>query len=243
MKPPGTYTKRIVSATVHLTFVMLLFGSSVNRAAPETGWRAQIVRSVATEEKVVALTYDDGPHPVFTRRILDILDEYHAKATFFVIGSVAEAHPDVVRDVALRGHAIGNHTHNHPASASLQARKRAVFELEKCRQAIQNLTAKPDLLFRPPRGAMQAQMLAVARERQYATVLWSICANHREAPTPEMMAERVLARVRPGAIILAHDGANRARWKDVAATRLIVKSLHRQGYRFVTVPELLKMRQ
>ncbi|NCO90617.1 MAG: hypothetical protein COZ06_25185 [Armatimonadetes bacterium CG_4_10_14_3_um_filter_66_18] len=103
------------------------------------------------------------------------------------------------------------------------------------------MSGKRTHLFRPPRGLIDATVFTIAAEQGYQTILWTVCADHHDAPTPEDMAQRVLQRLRPGAIILAHDGRSPARAKDVTATRLIIAELAERGYRFVTVPELLKI--
>ena len=229
-------------------FELALIGTIVllaaNRPQPGTwaGWRNRVVYSAPTREKVVALTYDDGPDPVHTRRILDILDKYHVKATFFMVGRNMEAHPDVVREVVKRGHVIGNHTYTHPRNIELDTQAQMIRELDRCEQVIERLTGSRAHLFRPPMGLVDGSVFAIANEEGYTTILWSVCADYHDAKTPKLMADRVLKHVRRGGIILAHDGETGIRWKDVAATPLIIEGLRKRGYRFVTAPELLKTR-
>jgi peptidoglycan/xylan/chitin deacetylase (PgdA/CDA1 family) len=205
-------------------------------------WYQSIVYRVPTKEKVVALTYDDGPHPVYTRQILDILDKYHVKATFFMIGRLMDRYPDVVKDVLKRGDVIANHTYTHPSNIEADTSAQVIRELEQCEQVVERMTGKRAYFFRPPRGLIDSTVFSIARDEGYRTILWTVCADHHDAPTPELMAERVLRLNRPGGIILAHDGSFPSRWKDVAATPLIIERLQKQGYRFVTIPELLKIR-
>lgn len=205
-------------------------------------WREGVIFSVPTQQKVIALTYDDGPHPIYTPQILDILDRYHVKATFFMVGRAMEQHPDIVREVIRRGHVIGNHTYTHPKNIELDTQAQMIRELDSCEQVIERFTGSRAHLFRPPKGLVDGSVFTIANEEGYKTILWSVCADHHDAPTPELMAERVLKRARSGGIILAHDGSFPIRWKDVAATPLIIERLKKRGYRFVTVPELLKMR-
>lgn len=209
---------------------------------PDSLWRGLIVRSVPTDDKVVALTFDDGPDPRFTPKILAILDKYHVPATFFMIGRNVEAHPDIVRQVARRGDAIGNHTYTHPRNLELDTRPQLLQELSRCENTIQSIAGEHAYLFRPPRGFINGKTFAVVNKEGYRTVLWTVCADHHDAPTPELMAQRVLKAVKPGSIILAHDGTFGTRWKDVAATPIIIRALRKDGYRFVTVPELLRMK-
>ena len=199
----------------------------------------EVISRVKTSEKVVALTFDDGPHPVYTPAILDILKKKHVKATFFMIGRRMEQHPDIVRRAVEEGHQIANHTYTHPRNIRADTSSQIVTELEKCEAVIERLTGRRAYLFRPPRGLMDGTVLSIAQEEGYRTILWTVCADHQDAPTPELMARRVLRHIRPGGIVLAHDGYRCARWKDVKATPLIIDELKKQGYRFVTVDELL----
>jgi peptidoglycan-N-acetylglucosamine deacetylase len=204
-------------------------------------WYQNVVHSVPTKEKVVALTFDDGPHPVYTRQILDILDKYHVKATFFMIGRLMDRYPDIVQEVLKRGHVIANHTYTHPSNIEADTSAQVIRELEECEQVVERMTGKRAYFFRPPRGLIDSQVFSIAQDEGYQTILWTVSADHHDAPTPELMAERVLKLNKPGGIILAHDGSFPSRWKDVAATPLIIERLQKKGYRFVTIPELLKI--
>ena len=230
--------RTLLELALVVTVVLLL----TQRARPSArGWQGNPVCSVPTREKVVALTYDDGPHPTFTPQILDVLDRYHVKATFFMIGQRMESFPDLVEEVAKRGHAIGNHTYTHPRNLEKSTPSQVIQELEKCEEVIERLTEHRAKLFRPPRGMLDGTVLTISSEEGYRTILWSVCADHHDAPTPQDMAARVLRRVHPGSIILAHDGTFPSRIRDVEATSLIIAGLQKRGYRFVTVPELLEL--
>lgn len=204
-------------------------------------WRDSVVHAVPVKQKVVALTYDDGPHPVFTPQILDELDRYGVKATFFMIGSRMEQYPDIVKEVVARGHSIGNHTYTHPENIEENTSAQVIRELDQSEQVIERLTGKDTELFRPPRGLIDGEVFSIVEKEGFRTILWSVSADHHDAPTPSSMAARVRRFVRPGAIILLHDGRINSREKDVTATPIIIRSLKNLGYRFVTVPELLKL--
>ena len=201
------------------------------------------VYTAETKEKVAALTFDDGPHPVFTREILQELAQEHVHATFFMIGSRMEKYPDVVREVAMAGHAIGNHTYTHPYDLGRDNEKQVAVELEKTEALIERMTGRRTNLFRPPRGRRESRVMAVSEKEGYHTVLWTVCADNRTAPTPAAMARRVMQHLRPGAIILIHDGYAAPRVRDVVATSLIIRGLKERGYRLVTIPELLTLDQ
>lgn len=229
--------------------LVVLLALSMTRATTKVvknirpAWKGKIVYRVPTTLKVAALTYDDGPHPKYTPQLLDILDKYKVKATFFMIGKEMEAHPEIVKEVMKRGHVIANHTYTHPHNIEADTSKQIESELMKCEAVIERLTGERPHLFRPPRGLVDGTVFSVAERMGYRTILWTVCADNKGAPTPELMAKRVFKHIRPGAIVLAHDGTFSSRWKDVAATPLIIEGLRKQGYRFVTVPELLEIGQ
>lgn len=196
---------------------------------------------VHTKKKVVALTFDDGPHPVFTPAILKILDKYKIKATFFMVGKQMEKYPNIVKQAIDSGNEIGNHTYTHPHDIEADTDAQMIRELDKCEQIIENMTGKRAHLFRPPRGLINGSVLTIANEEGYKTILWTVCADHHDAPTPEDMARRVMRRIKPGAIVLAHDGMTGMRWRDVPATEEIIRQLQAKGYKFVTISELLRL--
>jgi peptidoglycan/xylan/chitin deacetylase (PgdA/CDA1 family) len=205
------------------------------------------------DERLVALTYDDGPNPPYSSAIVDVLREEHVHATFFVVGQAVQAYPDVVRREIRDGNAIGNHTwaHEHLVlddSASLRE------TLERTDRAIFAATGTHTRIMRPPYGGRDWLVLREVRKLGYTPVMWSVpLAKDWEYPPANVIAQRVLRYVTDGSIIVLHDGnrgivCSRAhqlphvcdRSADVEATRLIVQSLKREGYRFVTIPELLE---
>jgi peptidoglycan/xylan/chitin deacetylase (PgdA/CDA1 family) len=154
------------------------------------------------------LTFDDGPDPEWTPRLLDTLAEARAKATFFVIGAQARRHPELTRRIAREGHAIGNHTltHAHPWRIG---RMRAVDEVRNGAFAIADVLGTLPKFFRPPHGAKRRCMIDAAAEEDEALVMWDVSAiDWGWLGTAPRIARR-LARIRDGQIVLMHDGANR----------------------------------
>jgi peptidoglycan/xylan/chitin deacetylase (PgdA/CDA1 family) len=206
------------------------------------------------DERLVALTFDDGPNPPYTDRILDVLRKERVHATFFVVGRAVAAHPSVAERIVREGNAIGNHTWDHEHLLVLP-RSAVHAELARTDEAIFRATGVRTRLMRPPFGARDFGSLRQVRKDGYTVVMWSVpLPNDWEQPGGATIAERVVDRVTSGSIIVLHDG-NRGmlcgvdhrvparscdRGQDVAATRTIVETLKARGYRFVTIPELMQ---
>lgn len=230
---------KIAGALAKILALILLLPLTIPFIIPELGLAySGVTYELHTQDKIVALTFDDGPHPVYTPQILDILDRYQAKATFFMIGNRMEKYPEIVKEVSARGHLIANHTYTHPSNLRAESQENIKQEVARCQQTMERLSGQDTYLFRPPRGILNREIIEMLHKHGYTVVLWSISADHHDAPTPEMMAARVIKHIHPGEIILVHDGRTDLRWKDVEATRLIVKNLSEQGYRFVTLEAL-----
>lgn len=195
-----------------------------------------------TEEPVLALTFDDGPDPQYTPTLLDILDRHGARSTFFMVGRAAERHPDLVREVAERGHAIGNHSHTHPSFPAVDGRRRRA-ELRRCSEALDPYGVK---LFRPPHGhQMPAGRIDVLR-CGHDVVTWCADVDDWNAHEPAWFAERLERRARPGAIVLLHDAVWDPSAPEVADRSALIEGVARfldrssDRYEFVTVPRLME---
>ena len=202
------------------------------------------VTQVPVKQKVVALTFDDGPNPPYTDEIVDYLYAQHVPATFFVVGRAVAQHPATVRKEVDDGDAVGNHSWDH-AHLVLERRAHIAREISMTDAAILHATGVKTRLFRPPFGARDYAVISVARHMGYQVIMWSVpLPKDWQSPPPAVIRDRVMPFVRDGSIIVLHDG-NRGmpgdRSHTVAATKLIVQALRAQGYRFVTVPELLEL--
>lgn len=194
-----------------------------------------------TRRKVVALTFDDGPHEKFTEEILWILRENRIKATFFFIGRNVDENPEIANEVHDEGHIIGNHTYSHPYLGSL-SEENIKKELLKANRSISRIIGFCPVLLRPPYGDCSLESVRIARELGFKTIMWSVDYPMTRIFSPEKIADRILRQVRPGAIILLHDGGGK-RENVVEALPMIIENLKEQGYGFVTVPELLNIDQ
>ncbi|MEH2160607.1 MAG: polysaccharide deacetylase family protein [Nostoc sp.] len=191
-------------------------------------------------EKVIALTFDDGPGPKNTEQVLEILKKNNIKATFFMLGEMVKYFPKVAKQVAADGHVIGNHTWHHWYFKMDAAT--AASEIDRTADIIYKTTGEKTTLFRPPGGFLNNGLAQYARNEKYAVMMWSEQSGDAERRSPQvpMLVKNVLKYAKPGAIVLMHDGGgNRSR--SVKALPEMIAGLKAQGYRFVTIPELLQM--
>lgn len=195
----------------------------------------------------LALTYDDGPNPEETPRLLELLARHGATATFFLIGKWAEREPALIREIVAAGHAIGNHTFTHPTMPAHGA-DRIRDELRRCREAVeasgeQFSTVDGAAMMRPPYGRRRPGTLRTLREEGYVPVTWSITGYDWRAHTTAKRITRRCLRAQEGDIILLHDGADTEpaadRSRSIASTEALLEHFGAEGYGFVAVPELV----
>ena len=186
-----------------------------------------------TGNKVIALTFDDGPGP-HTAHLLDILDQYGAKATFFLIGSKVSGQASIVRSIQARGHQLGNHSWSHPELPKLPGDQIA-SEIDRTNDAIKQATGVTPAILRPPYGAVNGVVLEQLRLRGMSSILWSVDTRDWADRNSDIVCSRAVAGAQPGAIILMHD----IHQTSVGAVPCILSALKQQGYSFVTVQGLL----
>ena len=205
---------------------------SVDRVLAYTSY----VRLGVGRRRVVALTFDDGPGP-YTSAILRVLERTHTPATFFVIGREARLYPRVVATESRDGFEVGDHTETHPFLSALPASIQEAQIVDAAR-SIQAAGAPFPRLFRPPYGSFDAATLGVLRALHMLIVLWSADTSDYERPGVARIVYVALSGVRPGAIILMHDGGG-DRLQTLEALPRIIRGLHRRGYRPVTLSQLV----
>lgn len=188
--------------------------------------------------KAIALTFDDGPWPIYTEQVLDILKQNDIKATFFLIGQHLENYPEIAQKVVESGHALGNHTwshHYHPVPREVAAK-----EIEDTNALIHEVTGFKTEWFRPPGGVLTNGLNDYALSQNYAVAMWSSDAREYFFFSSETLVNNVLNSAKPGGIVLLHDGGG-DRSATVKALPIIIAKLKEQGYKFVTLPELLEL--
>ena len=202
----------------------------------------ETITHVRSFEPVAALTFDDGPHPRFTPMLLDLLAQYEAKATFFMVGEKAATHQDIVQQVLAQGHTIGNHSWSHPSFLEISRQERWA-EVRRCEQA---LVLNGFRLFRPPYGHQNFSSRMSLFFLGYQVIGWNVAVQDWLAQTPREMADKLIQQIRPGSIVLLHDAIYRSRMAEpqhdrqpmLEALKMVLDSLVQQ-YRFVTIPNLL----
>ncbi len=203
----------------------------------------QGIKSIQTTKKIVALTFDDGPSE-YTKDILTILEKYNIKATFFVIGENVSRYPEILKRISENGHIIGNHSFSHTRFTTL-SEKIIEEELKKTNEIIYKLTGVSPTLFRPPYGVCSNSAVKIIKQLGYKIIVWSSAADdYSPLTTPEKIKDDLLKRVKPGGIILLHDSAPpqevyQNRFQTVKALPEVIKMLKKEGYNFLTIPELL----
>ncbi|MDX8030086.1 polysaccharide deacetylase family protein [Lentzea sp. BCCO 10_0856] len=197
----------------------------------------ELVDRVETTDKVVALTFDDGPDPAGAQQVLDALDEEQIKATFFLMGRDLQSHPDLGRKIAEAGHEIGNHTYNHERMVGVLP-STVAREIEDTDAQIRRTGYQGDIHFRPPNGKKLFALPHYLQEHNRKTIMWDVEPDSAGTPTAQQIEQETLSRTKPGSIILLHPmygGRDQTR----QALKPIIRELKERGYRFVTVSALL----
>ncbi|QPI67555.1 LysM peptidoglycan-binding domain-containing protein [Exiguobacterium sp. PBE] len=199
---------------------------------------SKFVTSVNTTSKVVALTFDDGADGANTNKILDILAKNNVKATFFLTGSGANNHPQYIKNIAAKGHQLGNHSYTHPDFTKLTATQMK-SELDRTEALIKSLTGKTTKpIFRAPFGAVNSTVLSGVGASGYGyTIQWNIDTVDWKGLTASQINTKVQTNIKPGSIVLMHTGAGAP--GTPLALPTMISQLKAKGYKFVTISQLL----
>ena len=187
-------------------------------------------------EKYIAITFDDGPHPVHTVRLLEELKKREAKGTFFVLGQEVEEYPEILRQIVAEGHEVGNHSFTHPHLSELLALE-IYQEIQCCQNSIEKIIGQKPRIFRPPFGDINETLLGICQQMDKALVMWSADAQDWRVNDVDLIVENVLAGELDFGIILMHD----VHEHSVDAACIIMDKLCAQGYKFETVSRLFEL--
>ena len=207
--------------------------------------RKDAIFHVDTTQKIIALTFDDGPSPEWTPKILDELKALDVKATFFMIGQHVEQYPDIARRVAREGHEIGNHSYDHHG-IFFYTKEELYKEVADTEEVIRAVTGIPTVYFRPPKAWITADEKKWLKEDGYQVVLWTLNSKDWVTFDDKYIIKYLLKRIKPGDIILFHDSGgilgieHGDRHETVKTISRLVEELRKRGCRFVTISELIE---
>ncbi len=254
---PGPIAWLLVSRlTLHeaylpLLFAYGLFGLFLVYFVPKyyelnLGDQRGTIREVMFPFRCAALTFDDGPSPLWTPQILDVLDRHQVKATFFMVGKAVEKYPDLVREVARRGHSVGSHSWSHPYMPLLDP-EALTTEIDRTSDALEAVLGTRPRLFRPPWGFYNRRVLDELRARNYLTVLWTRSSQDWSNPGVEKIVANATTEIRSGEIFLFHDGGNHpskelptdSRRQTVEALDAVIRNLEAQGFELRSLDEMI----
>lgn len=204
-------------------------------------WKGQQdfgIRHVLTDKKIVSLTFDDGPHPVNTLKIMDVLKKHNVRASFFLVGKKAKLYPGIVKRLFQENHDIGNHSYSH-VRLSFKSLSKTLKEIGKTQDLIKKITGELPVFFRPPWGRFSKQQENMIRHHfafeQHHIVLWDVCTYDWESPSIDTLLNTIEQNTKPGSIILLHDTS------ATTADHIegIIKKLHEMKYEIVPLSELI----
>ncbi|NQT64819.1 MAG: polysaccharide deacetylase family protein [FCB group bacterium] len=199
---------------------------------------------VRIKENLVALTFDDGPHPEFTKELLDLFKEKGIKATFFVTGKKIEKHKDIIKRMIAEGHELGNHSYSHK---NLIFKKKSILkeEIQNTDNLLRGLGVKGEILFRPPFGRLSFTAFTILASMNKKVIMWNVPTKDYKENDPKIILNKIYKRIKPGSIIVLHDsGIDRTgkeidRQATIIAVKELIKELPKKGYNFRTVSQLI----
>ena len=221
----------VLPSVIYLAFI--IYGSSVIQA----NFFIPAYCSANTSEKIIALSFDDGPHPEYTPQVLALLAQYQATASFFVIGKNIHGNEELLKQIDKQGHSIGNHTYSHSFFIDFKNVQGFMNELNKTKELVFNVIGKQMKLFRPPYFVTTPNLAQAAKLLDYSVIGWNIRSFDTTGDTVEIISQRVQAQIKSGAIVLLHDTSA----KTIEVLVQILNFARQQGYKVVSVERLLSI--
>ncbi|WP_303316734.1 polysaccharide deacetylase family protein [Flavivirga abyssicola] len=190
------------------------------------------------KENKIAITFDDGPHPEFTPKVLELLKKHDAKATFFCIGKHIEAYPNLFREIIKQGHTVGNHTYTHANNFGFFKTKNVIRELQKTNNIVKNIMGFTMQLFRPAFGVTNPRIKRAIKETQLQSIGWNVRSLDTTSRTPERIFKRVTKNLSKGDVILLHDTS----LKTITVLEQLLLFLQKQNIESVTIDSLFNIK-
>lgn len=225
----------LLGAVVFVLFVVMGFGVAI----PQLCLFGNFICRGSNLRKQVALTFDDGPDPKSTPRLIEFLRERKIPVTFFCVGKKVEANPELAAQILREGHLLENHSYTHSNFTNFYSSTRLQAELKTAQAAIEKATGKAPKFFRPPVGLSNPNTFRAAKKLNLRVIGWTIRSLDTAITDPQKIVARIIRGLQPGAIILLHDG-NIPAEKLLATVKLLLDTLRRLGYEIVRLDELLK---
>lgn len=220
----------MVWGLVVILIMVALFYASYSISA---GVYLKAVCRMPITDQIVYLTFDDGPHPIYTPKILDILNDYQAKACFFCIGANIKGNELLLKRIDEEGHLIGNHSYSHTGFFPILSKTKMDADLAQCDEELFRVLNKKTKLFRPPFGVTNPRIANVVKGRGYRVVGWNIRTFDTQSSDVEKILRRIDRHLKPGSIILLHD---RLEHSD-ELLKCILQHLTHKGYKFGKLPD------
>src|SRR6266849_2370510 len=243
MSPVDPESLRGAAIAAAATAGVGLAAAAVGVFHPRAMWFGPGVWRGPTQGSAVALTFDDGPHPLYTARIAEILASHGARGTFFCIGRELDRFPALARDLHLAGHELANHSYRHSTGADLFLSSRLVVDLARCQETLFQITGSRVRYYRPAVGIRNPVVHDAARRLGLTIVTWTHSARDGVFALTAKRAQRLARQVRPGSIVALHDGSSRARSglreQTIQSLPLLLQQLGARGLRLGTLSELL----
>lgn len=212
-------------------------GEGVNLPTSTRGLGCPAIMRGSSSKRSLALTFDDGPEPILTVRLLNILKTLDVKATFFVIGEKVDRHPELVEKMVAEGHEVENHSYYHLRMARIP-KEMIAWEIQQGSKAIQRITGKRPLFMRPPGGEFTPAVASACAKAQSILALWSQDPADYEQPSHQVITQRLLQTTRSGGVILLHEKVR----PTMEALPEFVSAARERGFHFVRLDEMWRQR-
>lgn len=234
------YTGIVAVVWYWYLLLLLVFGAIEFYGAyfVHSNFHIKAICNIETTQKIVALTFDDGPIPERTQKVLHLLQKHNVKATFFCIGNRIKGNEDIVKQIHEQGHLIGNHSYSHTNLFDFKNTKRMMDDLQLANNEIKRVIGQSPLYFRPPYGVTTPALARAAKKLNLHVIGWNVRSLDTTIKNKQQLVERVTSRIRPGSILLFHDTVEDV---DIALEELF-NYLKQNNYRVVELDKLIQQK-